>query len=76
MAVICTGLGDSQAKSSCESKLVAANARPGAFSKRYGVWGLTDTGCRLFERIWEVVKHESRPAFHMEKPFLTAWVDL
>ena len=29
MAATCAGLGDSQAKPSCESRLVAASARPG-----------------------------------------------
>ena len=30
MSATCAGLGDSQAKLSCESKLAAASARPGA----------------------------------------------
>ena len=30
MAVTCAGLGDSQVKPSCESRLAAASARPGA----------------------------------------------
>ena len=30
MAAICAGLGDTQAKSNCESTLAAASARPGA----------------------------------------------
>ena len=30
---------------------------------------LTEASCCLFERIWEVVKHELRPAIHMEKQF-------
>ena len=31
------------------------------------VLGLTEASCCLFGRIWEVVKHEPRPAIHMEK---------
>ena len=33
--------------------------------------GLTEASCCLFERIYEVVKHEPRPAIHMEK--LLGW---
>ena len=36
MASTYAGLGDSQAKPSCESRLAAASAVPGAASKRYG----------------------------------------
>ena len=49
---------------------------PWLLSKTYRGWGLTETGCCLFERIWEVVKHEPRPAIHMEKSWLTIWVVL
>ena len=35
---------------------------------------LTEASCCLFERIKKVVKQESRPAIHMEKPLLIAWV--
>ena len=33
--------------------------------------GLTEASCCLFERIYKVVKHEPRPAIHMEK--LLGW---
>ena len=33
----------------------------GPFSMMFGSWGLTEASCCLFERIKEVVKHESRP---------------
>ena len=41
MAAICAGLGDSQAKPSCESRLAAASVGP----------GLNEASCCLFERI-------------------------
>ena len=58
MAAPCAGLGNSQVKPSCESRLTAAL-----------VLGLrlTGAGCCLFERIWEVVKCEPRLAIHMEE---------
>ena len=52
MATSYTGLGDSQAKPSCQSRLAASNAS----------LGLTEAGCCLFDRIWE-----ARPAIIMEK---------
>ena len=64
MAVTCAGLGDFQAKPSCETKLAAAGA---------GL-ELTEASCGLLERTEEVVKHEPRPAILMEKSQLTAWV--
>ena len=67
MAANCAGLGDSQVKPSCESRLAAASAGPGPLSKSYRGWRLFEAGCCLFERILEVVKHEPRPAFHVEK---------
>ena len=45
MAATCAGLGDSQAKPSCESRLAAASAELGPLSKRYGDWGLTEAVC-------------------------------
>ena len=55
MAATCAGLGDSQAKPVCESRLLV----PGL--------GLIEASCCLFARIEEVVKHEPRSAIHMEK---------
>ena len=40
MAPTCAGLGDSQEKPSCESRLAAAGARSGTTYKRYGAWEL------------------------------------
>ena len=37
MAATCVGLGDSQVKPDCESRLAAASAVPGTLSKRMGV---------------------------------------
>ena len=54
MAAACAGLGDSQAKPSCESSWLLL------------VLGL-GLSCCLFDRSYEVVKHEPRPAIHMEK---------
>ena len=41
----CAVIGDSQAKPSCESRLLflVQGLRP--LSKRYGGWGLTEAGC-------------------------------
>ena len=46
----------------------------GPLSKSCGLWGLTEAGWCLFERIKGVVKQEPRAAIHMEKPLLTDWV--
>ena len=51
MAATCAGLGDSQVKPSCESRLVAASDGLGPLSKKYGGWGLTESGYHLFDRI-------------------------
>ena len=72
---ICAGLGDSQAKPSCESRLGAVSAGPGSISKRYGGWELAEASCCLFCKIWEVVKQEPRLTIYMEKSWLTVLVD-
>ena len=66
------GLRDSPAKPSCLLLVLGL----GPLSKRYRGWGLTESGGCLFEEIYDVVKHESRPAIHMEKLLSTAvsWV--
>ena len=45
----------------------AAASGPGATSKSYGGCGLIESGCCLFERIQEVVKHKPRLPILMEK---------
>ena len=56
MAAICAGLGETQMKHGCESRLAAAHAGTGAtYQEVWGLgsrgWGLTEAGCCLFERI-------------------------
>ena len=75
MAVTCAVLGDSEVKPICESRLAAAMSLGWlllvlglrALSKRYRGVGLSQVGCCLFDRIYDVVRHEPRPAIHMEK---------
>ena len=55
MAATCAGLGDFQAKPSCESKLLALGLK------------LTEASCCFFERTYEVLQYEPSPAIHMEK---------
>ena len=57
MAATCAGLERSQAKPSCESRLLVPSL------------GLTEASCYLFERIYGVVKHEPRPVINIEKQF-------
>ena len=56
MTAACAGLGDSQSQAVSPGWLLLV---PGL--------GLAEASYCLFERIWEVVKHEPRPAIHMEK---------
>ena len=54
MTAVCAGFGDSQVKPSCESSWLLL------------VLGL-GLSCCLFDRSYEVVKHEPRPVIHKEK---------
>ena len=67
MVVPSAVLGDSQVKPSCESSWLLLGPDMGLLYKWYSGLGLSETSCCLFERIYEVVKHEQRPASHMEK---------
>ena len=51
MAVPCAGLGDSQAKPSCELGWLLLVLYLGPLSKKYGNWGITEASCCLFETI-------------------------